>query len=234
MRMIRNAGRSYHLPGCKVNDRISITRKLPLGLVLVLSAGLAGSAADKTPQPAQPATSYADADTHPAEHVSIAAEPFTGSKAEFFKINYPAYGIMPVRMIVTNNGDTPISLSQARIDFITAAGDKIPAAQIDDVQRMIDTPPNPGAKIPLGPIPIKVGGKGKNRDKQIKADFDAYGYSSIAIEPHTTHAGFFFYDVTGVDHPLIGAKLEVREVQDSTGKQLFAFEVPFYKLGANY
>ena len=192
------------------------------------------SAADKTPPPAKPATTYADADNHPAEHVSIAAEPFTGSKAEFFHLNYPAYGIMPVRMIVTNDGDTPISLAQARIDFITAAGDKIPAAQIEDIERMINKPPNPGTKIPLGPIPITVGGKGKNKNKQIKADCDAYGYSSIAVEPHTTRAGFLFYDVSGVDHPLIGAKLEVREVQTSDGKQMFAFEVPFYKLGQNY
>ncbi len=226
MSMISNAG-----PRLKV---IRSMNQTPWPYVWLLLAFSMSHAADKAPPPAQPATTYGDVDRHPAEHVSIAAEPFAGSKAEFFKVNYPAYGIMPVRMIITNDGDAPISLSQARIDFITAAGDKIPAAQVEDIERMIDTPPNPGAKIPLGPIPIKVGGKGKNRDKQIKADFDAYSYSSIAIEPHTTHAGFFFYDVSSVDHPLIGAKLEVRDVQDSTGKQLFAFEVPFYKLGQNY
>ena len=231
MRMIINAGQRFKVIRHNVNSSSNHTRWTCVWLLLAFSVS---HAADKAPPPAPIATTYADADTHPAEHVSIAAEPFGGSKAEFFKIKYPAYGIMPIRMIVTNDGDTPISLSQARIDYITAGGDKIPAAQIEDVERMIDTPPNPGAKIPLGPIPIKVGGKGKNRDKQIKADFDAYAYSSIAIEPHTTHAGFFFYDVSSVDHPLIGAKLEVRDVQDSTGKQLFAFEVPFYKLGANY
>ncbi len=218
----------------KVNSSIVSTRCLTLCVLGALTCSHPGRAADKAPPPAQAATTYLDVDTHPAEHVSIAAEPFTGSRAEFFHLNYPAYGLMPVRMVITNDGDTPVSLSQARIDFITAAGDKIPAAQIEDVERMIDTPPNPGAKIPLGPIPIKVGGKGKNRDKQIKADFDAYGFSSIAVEPHTTHAGFFFYDVSGIDHPLIGAKLEVREVQASDGKQMFAFEVPFYKLGVNY
>ena len=210
------------------------SKLLTVVILCALSAASMSSAADKTPPPAKPASTYADADNHPAEHVSIAAEPFTGSKAEFFHLNYPAYGIMPVRMIVTNDGDTPISLAQARIDFITAAGDKIPAAQIEDIERMINKPPNPGTKIPLGPIPITVGGKGKNKNKQIKADCDAYGYSSIAVEPHTTRAGFFFYDVSGVDHPLIGAKLEVREVQTSDGKQMFAFEVPFYKLGQNY
>ena len=231
--MISNAGRRNKQSSWKSGTRWLVPCLAPC-LIMALLISHPGSATDKAPSPAQAATSYADADTHPAEHVSIAAEPFTGSKAAFFKLNYPAYGIMPIRMIVTNDGDTPISLSQARIDYITAAGDKIPAAQIEDIERMIDTPPNPGAKVPLGPIPIKVVGKGKNKDKQIKSDFDAYADSSIAIEPHTTHAGFFFYDVSGVDHPLIGAKLEVRQVQTSDGKQMFAFEVPFYKLGGNY
>lgn len=193
---------------------------------------LAVNAADKGPPPAKPATTYADVDTHPAEHVSIAAEPFTGSRAEFFKLNYPAYGVMPIRLIVTNEGDTPISLAQARIDFISAAGDKIPAAQTEDLQRMINTPPNPQERVPLGPI--HVGGKGKDRTRQILADNQAYGYASIAVAAHSTASGFLFYDVSGLDHPLIGAKLEVRRVQASDGKEMFAFEVPFYKLGANY
>lgn len=210
-------------------------RILPAVLLIAFAVTVPfAQAADKAPPPAKSASAYGDVDEHPAEHVSVAAEPFTGSSAGFFHLNYPAFGLMPVRLIITNDGDTPISLAQARIDFITAAGDKIPAAQIEDVERMIDTPPNPGAKVPLGPIPIKVGGKGKNKDKQIKADFDAFSYSSIAVEPHTTHAGFLFYDVSQIDHPLIGAKLEVREVQNSKGGQLFAFEVPFYKLGVNY
>lgn len=190
------------------------------------------AAADSAPPPAQAATTYGDVDAHPAEHVSIAAEPFSGSRAEFFKLNYPAYGVLPVRMIVTNDGDKPISFAEARIDFITAAGDKIPAAQIEDLQRIINTPPNPQERVPLGPI--HVGGKGKNRNKQILADNQAYAYASVAVEAHTTRSGFLFYDVSQLDHPLIGAKLEVRKVQDATGKEMFAFEIPFYKLGVNY
>jgi hypothetical protein len=201
-------------------------------LILLLASAMVCSAADKAPPPAQPATTYADADTHAKEHVSIAAEPFDLNKASFFHLNYPAYGIMPIRMIITNNGDKPISLSEARIDFIDQAGDKIPAAQFADMQRIINIPPNKAEQVPLGPI--KLGGKGKNKNKEIKEDLDAYGFSSIAIEPHTTHDGFFFYDVSELEHPLVGAKLEVRDVQDASGQELFAFEVPFYKLGGRY
>ena len=100
------------------------------------------------------------------------------------------------------------------------------------MQRVINIPPNAAERVPLGPI--HVGGKGKNKNKQILADNQAYGYASIAVEPHTTRSGFLFYDVSQMDHPLIGAKLEVREVKAADGKEMFAFEIPFYKLGVNY
>ena len=228
MREVKNLSLGSLIPSPSANRRLASSASV----LLLTLATHAAFAADKAPAPAKPATTYADVDTHPAEHVSIAAEPFTGSRAEFFKLNYPAYGVMPVRLIVTNDGDTPISLAQARIDFISAAGDKIPAAQTEDLQRMIKTPPNPQERVPLGPI--HVGGKGKDRTKQILADNQAYGYASIAVPAHSTASGFLFYDVSGLDHPLIGAKLEVRRVQASDGKEMFAFEVPFYKLGTNY
>ena len=100
---------------------------------------------------------------------------------------------MPVRLIVTNDGDTPISLSQARIDFITASREtRSRRAQIEDIQRIINIPAEcRRARFRLAPS--HVGGvKAKNKNKQILADNQAYAYASIAIEPHTTRSGFLF------------------------------------------
>jgi hypothetical protein len=164
-----------------IKHRKNRTRKTLL--LVLLAAAMNSRAADKAPPPAQPASTYPDADTHATEHVSIAAEPFDLDKAAFFHVNYPAYGIMPVRMIITNDGDKPISLSQARIDFIDQAGDKIPAAQFADIQRIINIPPNKAEQVPLGPI--KIGGKGKNKNKQIKEDLDEYGFSMMFRNSNT-------------------------------------------------
>jgi len=49
------------------------------------------------------------------------------------------------------------------------------------------------------------------------------------VEPHTTRAGFLFYDVSQLDHPLMGAKFLVRKLRDADGNELFAFEIPFDK-----
>ncbi len=178
--------------------------------------------------PAQAADQYPAFERHAGDHLSIAADPYdTPKKASIFRVDYGSANIIPVRIVITNEGDTPISLDNARIDFITAAGDKVPAAEPRDAERAIDRPADPRNKIPIGPI--KIGGKGKNQDKKIEQDFSEFQYNAIAVEPHTTRAGFLFYDLQDLESPLTGAHLELRRIQSADGRELFAFEIPFNK-----
>ena len=184
--------------------------------------------AQHPPPPAQAADQYPAFERHADDHLIIAVDPYdTQQKASAFRADYASANIVPVRIIITNEGDTPISLNNARIDFITAAGDKIPAAEPRDAERALDRPADPRRKIPIGPI--KVGGKGKNLDKKIEQDFSELEYRAIAVEPHTTRAGFLFYDLQDLENPLQGAHLELRRIQSSDGRELFAFEIPFNK-----
>jgi hypothetical protein len=187
-------------------------------------------AADHAAPPAGVATSYPAFDLHPAEQVAIAAEPYdTQEKASIFRIKYLQYGFMPIRIIVTNNGDKPISLIDARINFITAFGDKIPAAEPADVERRLGgiKRPDGGYKLP-GPLP-RIGNKSSTKNKDVDEDFKSFEYDAIAVEPHTTRAGFLFYDVDGLANPLVGAKLNLRMLRNADGKELFYFEIPFDK-----
>jgi hypothetical protein len=183
---------------------------------------------DHTPPPVQPASAFAAVEVHDDEKVAIAAEPFdTREKGAIFRVDYISHGVMPVRLIVTNNGSRPISLRDARILFLTAAGDKIQAAEPEDVQRLMTRKEREGKKIPLpGPLPtIKM--KPKGSIKQIEDDFNTFEYGALVVEPHTTRAGFLFYDVSQLDDPLKGAKLHLHKVRDADGKELFYFEIPF-------
>jgi hypothetical protein len=167
-------------------------------------------AADHTPPPVQPATTFAAVEVHDDEKVAIAAEPYdTREKTAIFRIDYLGHGVMPVRLIVTNNSDRPISLRDARILFMTAAGE--------------------GAKIPMpGPIPsIKLKPKASNKD--IEEDFNTFEYQALVVEPHTTRAGFLFYDVSDLDNPLRGGKLHLHKLRKADGTELFYFEIPFDK-----
>ena len=84
-----------------------------------------------------------------------------------------------------------------------------------------------GAKIPLpGPIP-NLHMKPKASNKEIEQDFDEFEYGALVVEPHTTRAGFLFYDVSDLDDPLKGSKLHLHALRDADGHELFYFEIPF-------
>jgi len=198
--------------------------------LLVVWLALPALASDHSAPPVQPATTFAAVEVHDDEKVAIAVEPYdTKEKVGLFRVDYLSHGVMPVRLIVTNNGDRPISLSDARILFMTAAGDKIQAAEPEDVERLMSQKERQGSKIPMpGPIPaIKL--KPKASDKDVEEDFNTLEYQALVVEPHSTRAGFLFYDVSQLDNPLKGAKMHLVKLRDADGKELFYFEIPFEK-----
>lgn len=202
-------------------------RWLPL---IVAGLALPAVANDHAPPPVQPATSFAAVEVHENEKVAIAAEPYdTRQKESIFRVDYLGHGVMPVRLIVTNNGDKPISLRDARILFQTKSGQRIQAAEPEDVERLMTRKEREGARIPLpGPIPtIKLKPKASNKD--IEEDFNTFEYGALVVEAHTTRAGFLFYDVSQLDDPLKGSKLHLHALRDAEGHELFYFEIPFDK-----
>jgi hypothetical protein len=202
-------------------------RSLILTLTFASLLALASSAsAEHPPAPANAAATYPAFETHADEKVTIAADPYnTREKVSCFRMDYLQLGFMPVRVIVTNDGDKPINLEQARIHFITANGDKIAAAEPEDVERRTSPVKNPsGPKVPIPGL-----NKQKSKDPKIEADFQEFEYQAIVVEAHTTRAGFLFYDVSDLSNPLKGAKLYLRRLQAADGKELFYFEIPFDK-----
>jgi hypothetical protein len=197
---------------------------------LLLWLALPAMASDHTPPPVQPATAFPAVEVHPDEKVAIAVDPYdTREKESIFRVDYLGHGVMPIRLIVTNNSDRPISLRDARILFETAAGDRIQAAEPEDVDRLMSRKEREGSKIPMpGPIP-SIHLKPKASNKEVEADFDTFEYGALVVEPHTTRAGFLFYDVSQLDDPLRGAKMHLHELRNADGKELFYFEIPFDK-----
>jgi hypothetical protein len=198
--------------------------------LLSISGNSSASPSDHTPPAVQPATDFAAVEVHADERLAIAAEPYdTHEKMELFRVDYFSHGVLPVRLIVTNNSDRPISLRDARILYVTSQGDRIQAADPEDVERLMTRKEKQGGKIPLpGPLPsIKL--KPKASDKAIEQDFDTFEFQALVVEPHTTRAGFLFYDIAGLAHPLKGALLNLHKIKDADGRELFFFEIQFDK-----
>ena len=198
----------------------------------LLAASLHAEKKKKAP-PVKPAAQYAAYDDHPNEKVTVAADPCDDPKdCDFFRLPYVQHGFIPVRVIFTNDGDTALSLDDARIQFISINNDVIPAATLDDIQRRLFTMKSVGGtKIPLpAPLP-SITIHHPPVDKKITADDADFGFQGTVVNAHSTLAGYLFYDVRQLDDPALkGAELYVKMVHTVDGKkQLFDFNIPFDK-----
>ena len=207
-----------------------------LPLLLVLAAATA-QASDKArvPKPPQAAAEYPEHDRHASEHVTIAAEPGdTKETVPDTRLKYAEKGMLPIRVIVTNDSDKPLTLEDARIDFIASDNTKVTAATPDDLnRRMYDLKYSAPKKMPL-PAPLPpITRHNKPIDEKILADDKDFGFRTTTVPPHSTIAGYLFYDMQGLpDPPLKSATLEVRKVHwkgensSELGDTLDTFEIP--------
>ena len=180
----------------------------------------------RTPPPVARAETYPMHDAHPAEKVTIAAEPCdTKDLAPKTRLDYLHHGFLPIRIIVTNDSDAVITLDDARIQFVAGDNTVLPAATGDELQRRLFSRKSAeGTKIPLIPITIHH----EPVDKQILSDDFDFGFRSTTIEPHTTAAGYLYYDTRDLDEPVLNhATLEVRRVHPvNTKQEFYSFEIP--------
>jgi len=176
-----------------------------------------------------PARTYPAHDEHAQEKASVAVDPYDmGDKAQIFSTDFRSYGYVPVFLVVTNDGDQPVSLSRMKAELITFNRTKLSPATNDDLmRRMSHTGPKNGPTLPI-PIPgskVKGGVKRKTREEIERAQFGAR-----AVEPHSTAAGFLFFDVSDIAAPaLAGATFYLTGVRDAGGTELMYFEIPMEK-----
>jgi len=201
-----------------------------LPAVFALALPLLLHASEKKAPPALPASQYPAFDSHPQEHVAIAIDPCTEPRdCNFFRLPYIRHSLIPVRVIITNDSDAPLDLAEVRMQFITANSDKFPAATLDDLnRRLFSAEKAAGRRVPIIPIPIP--GRRTPIDKKITQDDDDFGFKSTTVAPHSTLAGYLFYDVKDLDDPpLKGAEIYIKMIHTAGNKELFAFSIPFNK-----
>jgi hypothetical protein len=176
---------------------------------------------------AQPAKTYPAHDEHPSEALAIALDPYDmADKATIFSVHYSEEGLLPIFLIVTNEGDQPVSLAGMKAQLVTVNRTKLSPATEDDIYRRLSHPSATGRPSPL-PFPTKKvkGVVGRQALEEIqRAQFGAR-----AVEPHTTQSGFLFFDVSGISTPLAGAHFYLTGVRDAKGNEMMYFEVALEK-----
>lgn len=200
---------------------------------LLLATVLAVAAKEYVAPRAYHAKTYPARDEHPQENVTIAADPYDmPDKAAIFTLPYKERGLLPVYLIITNDGDQPISLSDMKVQLVTARKDKLFPADSDDLRRRFSRlkrrPGEPDTRSPL-PIPLPRRTPQGTISREGLDEIQNAMFQARAVEPKSTQAGFLFFDVSDLEHPLAGAHLYVTGVRDADAHELMYFEIAMEK-----
>jgi hypothetical protein len=197
--------------------------------VLGLFATVALAKKEFVPPEVHPAVTYPAHDEHQDEKVTAAADPYdTASKADIFTVRYRDYGFLPVRLIISNDGDQPIALTDMKAQLVSGKKDRLTPADSDDLYRRLSRPQRNDRPSRL-PLPFPHGpAKGAVKPGTLEEIQNAQ-FAAKGVEPHSTQAGFLFFDVEDLASPLAGAHLYLTGVRNSQGNELMYFEIPLDK-----
>lgn len=198
--------------------------------ILLTVVALAKDKKGFDPPSAYHANSYPARTFDAREHVTIAADPYDmPDKASIFAGDYASSGLLPVRIIVSNDGDAPIVLTSLKIEMITNFRDKLTPQRPEDILRKLsrtDTRPDERANIPI-PLPHRK--QKRAVTEEVQEEIERSQFLARAVEPHSTQSGFVFFDVAGIRNPLAGANLYLTGIRNSKGDELIYFEIPMEK-----
>jgi hypothetical protein len=204
---------------------------MAIGAVMLL-ATIAVASKEYTAPKAFPAKTYPARDEHPTENVTIAADPYDlpDKAAPVFALPYQEKGYLPIYLIVTNDGNEPISLTNMEFSLVLSNRTKLQPANTDDLYRRFSRLKHRGDEPSRNPLPVPLPRKpDTGLPKGGAEEIQNAQFRAKAVEPHSTQAGFLFFDVEGTSQPLAGAHLYVTGVRDGDGSDLMFFDIPLEK-----
>src|SRR5437868_158693 len=124
----------------------------------------------------EPAASYLSHQT--SEKVTIGAsicDTAEKAKAAFGKLNPYQYGILPVLVVIQNDGAQTVRVDNIRVDYVTPDGSHIDATPAKDV-RYLSGPRQP--KVVTGPLPTSGPHISRNKNKLDEWEIEGRAFSA--------------------------------------------------------
>jgi hypothetical protein len=204
-----------------------MSRAIQAAAVVVLCAAVAAWAKKEFVQPVvQPAINFPAHDQHKDEKVTAAADPYdTAGKQEIFTVRYRDVGVLPVRLLISNDGNAPIALTSMKVQLVTASKSRLTPLDSDDLYRRLSKPQRNDQPSRL-PVPFPRGKPKGSVKSETLNEIDSALFAAKAVEPHATQAGFLFFDVEGISEALAGAHLYLTGLRNSEGGELMFFDIP--------
>jgi hypothetical protein len=188
--------------------------------VLLLSIVAALGADKEKPFQAGPADSYPLRQT--IEKVTIAVDPFDKQEKTslaFGKLNPNRYGILPVLVVIQNDGAAALTLETMRVAYIMDSSQKIEPTPAREV------PYARGPKRPsVGRSPLpRLPGTGSNKNPLSAWEIEGRAFSAKMLPPGQTASGFFYFQAPYQ----FTSSLYVTGIQEAASRrELFYFEIP--------
>ncbi len=190
-------------------------------IVLFAAASVLSAEDQKDKFNAGSVTDYATRQT--VDQVTIAATPFLNDaeahRAFGKKLNPVDYGVLPVLIIVQNDGLRAISLENMRVELLTPDRRHVEATPAQDVQYIYGAAQ---PKVVPGPIP---GTQRVSRKKNPLSAWEITGraFSARMLPPKESASGFVYFRAPY----RAGTAVMINGLRDpASGKELFYFEIP--------
>ncbi|MBI2685403.1 MAG: hypothetical protein HYX27_03730 [Acidobacteria bacterium] len=189
-------------------------------LFLSIATGLLADKKDGAFRP-EPAESYATKQT--IEGLTIAVQPFDDpeeAKTAFGKLNPYEHGVLPVLVVMKNNGKSTLQFGNMQTVYVAPKGRKVDATPAQDVLYLKggQRPKVSNSPIPTGGPRIKIAKNPLKNEVIIERAF-----SAKMLPPGDSAHGFFYFQ-TGHTR---GTSLYISGIRDAqSGKELFFFEIP--------
>jgi hypothetical protein len=157
-----------------------------------------------------------------SEKVTIAAEPYeTDEQARdaFGKVNPFRYGVLPVLIVMQNEGPDAVKLEGIKFAYLQPDGKQIEATPAPDVKFIHGTKAPKEIGTPIG---IKV----KKPPKNPLAEWEIEGraFAAKMLPAGQSASGFVYFQV---EQTSAAASVDVSGLANPvTGKELFYFEIP--------
>ena len=177
----------------------------------------AAFAADKTSFRAPSAADMPHRQT--VERLTIGVDAYDSSdkaKLAFGKLVPYEHGILPVLVVLQNDGARAIQLRNLRVEYVGPHGDRAVATPANEVRYAIGPDPLAGQRR-IGPVPYK------KKNPLDVWEIEGRAFSAQMLPAGNTASGFFYFN-TGVQPK---ATLYVSGLSEAgSGRELVYFEVP--------
>ena len=195
-------------------------RRNCLPMILALMASINASALDKDKKWTPPSIDSVSA-KQSAESVTIAARSYeqeSEAKAAFGKMHPYKHGVLPVLVLIRNDGKQTIKLDNMKVEYVDGRA-HVEATPAKDVPYAV------GPERPkFGPSPIPTRGIGRVKKNPLQGEeIEVRAFSAKMLPPGETASGFFYFQTPHKPN----SKLYISGLQAApSGKELFYFELP--------